>query len=139
MPRATTQKTLENLKSKKHTDETVAIARALLWKIETREIVMERQEIYDNMTDNVDTLVEEFYGEFEGLGVTSRFEKKVSGLSGRKFFVIESDKETIEICGPIGAKSWVLSNKQEKYMELEEERTVSTETISDLTKLLGIA
>tara|TARA_R110000765_G_scaffold394189_1_gene487658 strand:+ start:404 stop:820 length:417 start_codon:yes stop_codon:yes gene_type:complete len=138
MPRITTAKSLMTITSKKHTEETLTIARTILLKIHDGEIPMERQEVYDNMIDLEDTLVEEFYGEFNGLGITARKEVKTSKKSGRMHLVIESDHQTIEIPGPAGAKAWVLCNNAEKKSEEKIEDLVQPETLDNLKDLLGL-
>lgn len=138
MPRITTAKSLMTITSKKHTEETLTIARSILLKIHDLEITMERQEVYDNMIDLEETLVEEFYGEYKGLGITARKEVKTTRKSGRHHLVIESDHQTIEIGGPAGAKAWVLCNNAEKKLEEQIEDKVQPETLDNLKDLLGI-
>jgi len=138
MPRITTAKSLMSITSKKHSEETLTIARSILLKIHDMEIPMERQEVYDNMINDEETLVEEFYGVFKSLGITARKEVKVEKKSGRHHLVIESDHQTIEIGGPAGAKAWVLCNNAEKKVEEKIEDKVQPETLDNLKDLLGL-
>lgn len=132
MPRKTTISSLSKLSCGDEKKD--KIARAILYKISTNELMVERQAVYDDL----DHMNEEFFGEYGDLGITIRYAKRKTGIAGRKYLVIESERETLEIGGPIGAKAWNLAETQERQFERVEERSVSDESLDDIAAQLGI-
>jgi hypothetical protein len=86
--------------------------RDLLFKIAEGEILMEKQDVY-NDDEFINT---EYYGSYKNIGITSRSQKRINGINPLKYLIIEIDEEENEIVlqGTIAAKAWGLSILQNK-------------------------
>jgi hypothetical protein len=129
MPRKTTAETLRKLATGNLKQD--AVVQKILLAINDHEFTMERQPVYEDLY----TLNEEFYGDYNGIGVTARYAKKPFGISGRYCLIIETDSDQFELKGTVAHKAWRLSEKQEN----EREKTDIPENVLDeLTEKLGL-
>jgi hypothetical protein len=127
--RKTNRASLEKMFTGKDKNSLVAIE--MLLKIETQELKMERQSVYEY--DDI-YFVEEFYGEIGNLGVTVQYKKKQLAITGKYYMFIETDKERIEYKTRVASKAWSLCNKAERIKE--DSIVASEEALDDILSQL---
>jgi len=132
MPRATTTESLLRISTGNEKQD--QIVRRILMAINTNEVHMELQAVYETEFH----LNEEYYGDFNDIGVTVRYAKKLFGIAGRYTLQLEVDsmEDTIEVSGAMASKAWNLCKKQER--EAERKSTVSDESLQGLADMLGL-